>query len=333
MLPRELETAIYGSITTTVLKLTDKHGILECLTSGGAMTSTAVADRLELDRDTVERLLLVLNTFDLVRRDTDGAYTLHQHLAPYFDRRDPSYVGGFVDHMLEATAIGPELLDRYLVEGKAAVDASRPAPYETFYRDEESVREFMDAMWSLSYAVSQELVPLAGIDHAKMLVDVGGASGPFSIAALQQVPGLRAVVFDLPEVEPHVHRSRETYGVRDRLDFTPGDFFRDELPRGDVIAFGYVMSNWPDEQCARLLAKAYQSCEPGGRVLLMERLFDDDRSGPVATSVMNLMMHFETNGRHRVPAEYFALLEGAGFTDCTVQRSTRDKHLLIGRKP
>lgn len=329
---RDLETAVYGMVTTPVLKLADKHGIFACLAKNGAMTSSAVADQLGLDGDTVERLLIVLNTFRVVERDVAGGYYLNADAVPFFDRDHPSYIGGFVDHMVEAMETGPDLLDQYLVRGKAAVDADRPAPYENFYRDESSTQEFMDAMWSLSYAVSQELVPLAGIDDARMLVDVGGASGPFAVAALRHVPGLRAVVFDLPEVEPFLVRSRDANRVADRLDFVGGDFFTDDLPRGDVIAFGYVMSNWPDEQCAELLTKAFHACEPGGKVLVMERLFDDDRGGPVATSVMNLMMHVETNGRHRVPAEYFALLEGAGFTDCSVHRSSRDKHLLVGHK-
>jgi hypothetical protein len=150
---------------------------------------------------------------------------------------------------------------------------------------------------------------------------------------LQALPELTATVFDLPAVEPHLLRSREEHGVAERLTFTAGDFFTDALPVGDAIAFGYILSDWTDETCAQLLAKAYAACTPGGRVLVMERLFDDDRAGPPGTAFMNLSMHLETQGRHRTAGEYVALLNAAGFTDAEVHRSTRDKHLVVGRKP
>jgi hypothetical protein len=116
------------------------------------------------------------------------------------------------------------------------------------------------------------------------------------------------------------------------LRFTGGDFFQDSLPEGDCIAFGYILSDWDDETCEMLLRKAHDACLPGGRVLVMDRLFDADRKGPLSTAVMNLSMYFETEGRHRTPAEYLSLLERAGFTECTVHRSTADKHVTVGRR-
>src|SRR5262249_31148680 len=149
----------------------------------------------------------------------------------------------------------------------------------------------------------------------RLLVDVGGANGPFSIAALQQFPELRAVLFDLPQIQPHLEQSREKYGLADRLAFVPGDFFCDELPIGDAIAMGYVMSNWPDEQCKELLCKAFRACEPGGKILIMDRLFDDNKTGPLSTAVMHLIMQVETHGVHRTSAEFSSLMTAVGFRD------------------
>jgi hypothetical protein len=89
---------------------------------------------------------------------------------------------------------------------------------------------------------------------------------------------LHATVFDLPAIEPHLHRSAQRHDLTNRLTFVASDFFRDELPPADVLAFGYVMSNWPDAECRALLAKAARSCAPGGKVLIMDRLFDPART-------------------------------------------------------
>jgi hypothetical protein len=332
MLPVALERSVYGLITTPVLHLALEHGIFDRLLADGPLPGSSVAERIGADADTVERLLLVLTAFEVVRRDADGRFHVPAEIAPFVDRDSPSYVGGFVNHMVMGTPGRLERLAEYLTRGKEAADAGRPAPYDEFYRDEQSTQDFMDAMWDLSYGVSRELAALAGLDGHRWLVDVGGANGPFAVAALRQSPELRAVVFDLAQVGPHLERTRVEHGLADRLSFVAGDFFRDDLPAGDLIAMGYVMSNWPDRACSELLRKAYAACVPGGRVLIMERLFDDGRDGPIATAVMNLEMQVETRGRHRTPAEYFELLTGAGFVDPDVRRSTRDKHLVIGRK-
>ena len=326
--PVALERSVYGLITTPVLHLALERGILDRLLADGPLP----AERIGADPDTVERLLLVLTAFEVVRRDADGSFHVPPEIVPFVDRDSPSYVGGFVNHLVTGTPGRLERLVEYLGQGKAAADAGRPAPYEEFYRDEQSTRDFMDAMWDLSFGVSRELAALAGLDGHRRLVDVGGANGPFAVAALQESPQLTAVVFDLTEVGPHLERTRLEQGLADRLSFVAGDFFRDDLPAGDLIAMGYVMSNWPDRECSELLRKAHAACAPGGRVLVMERLFDDGRDGPIATAVMNLEMQVETRGRHRTAAEYFELLTDAGFVDPEVRRSTRDKHLIIGRR-
>lgn len=332
MIPAKLESALYAVVATPVLNLADRHGIVASLIDDGPQRGEEVARRLGLNEDTTERLLLVLTAVELVHRSEDGMFSVVPDVTPFLDADDPNYIGGYVQHMVEGTPACFEQLDAYLVSGKDAVDGGQPPPYERVYRDEESTRDFMRAMWDLSFGVSAELARLADLGDRRRLVDVGGANGPFAVAALQEAPLLTAVVFDLPRVEPYLAETSREHGLEGRLHFVGGDFFADPLPSGDVIALGYVLSNWTDEVCRRLLEKVYDACAPGGVVLVMDRLYDDDKGGPVSAAVMNLLMHVETNGRHRSAAEFTALLEGAGFGSCEVRESGQDKHLVIGHK-
>lgn len=332
MIPAQLESAVFGVYSTHALHLADKFGVFGHLADHEGATTAEIASALDIDEDTTERLLLVLTSLRLLDRTDDGHHALADGLRPYVDRRGPRYLLGFVDHLLGSTAGQFGLMERYLTRGKAAVDADSPAPFEVLYRDEESVRRFLTAMWQLSFHPSHELARLADLGGTRRLVDVGGAGGPFSVAALLAHPLLTSTVFDLPQVAPHLAENARAHGLADRLGFIGGDFFTDPLPEGDCLAFGYILSDWDDPTCEALLRKAHDACAPGGRVLVMERLFDDDRRGPLATSVMNLSMHFETQGRHRTAAEYLELLGRAGFTRCAVHRSTADKHLVVGRR-
>ncbi|MFE7524166.1 methyltransferase [Kitasatospora sp. NPDC057542] len=329
MIPADLEHAVYGMYATHALHVADRHGVFEHLTRHSGDSAGKIAAALAVDEDTLERLLLVLSSFGVLDAD-GGRYTLAADVRPYVDRDDPRYLMGFVDHLIGDTADQFGRLNGYLHKGKAETDRDTPAPFEAIYRDDESVGRFLKAMWGLSHHVSHELAALADLGDARQLIDVGGASGPFSVAALQAFPQLRSTVFDLPQVGPHLAARATEHGLGDRLEFAAGDFFRDPLPTGDCFAFGYILSDWDDETCVTLLRKAHDACLPGGRVLIMERLFDDDRGGPLATAVMNLSMHVETEGRHRTAAEYLDLLRRAGFADGTVRRSSGDKHLVIG---
>ncbi|SOB79727.1 methyltransferase [Streptomyces sp. 1331.2] len=331
MLPSALEKAVYGVYATTAIHLADKHGVFGFLVDQAAPTAE-IADKLGLDGETLDRLLVLLDSFGVIDRNEDGAYLVTPEMAPYLDPRSPRSVGGFLSHVMGSTIGRLPHLDGYLTDGKSAVDAALPAPFEVMYKTPKLTEEFLAAMWELTYDVSRELVPMAGLDQVGHLVDVGGASGPFCVAALEATPGLRATVYELPEVEPYVADTVEKFGLQGRLDFAAGDFHRDEFPATDCVAFGYILSGWTDETGLELLQKAYRACSDGGRVLIMDRLFDDDRRGPLPTAVMNLSMHVEAKGRHRTSAEFIGLLEAAGFVDCEVHRSTQDKQLVIGHK-
>ncbi|MBE3015904.1 hydroxyneurosporene methyltransferase [Microbispora sp. NEAU-D428] len=331
MIPVHLERAVFGIYATHSLHFADRSGVFVHLADHGSATAAELSGALGVDGETLERLLLVLVSLQVLTR-TEGRYALAEGTRPYLDSREPHYLLGFVDHLVGSTAQRFGQVHDYLSRGKAAVDAELPDPFATLYRDDDSVRRFLTAMWQLSFHVSHELARLADLGDVRRLVDVGGASGPFSVAALLAYPRLRSTVFDLPQVGPYLAERAEAYELGDRLTFAGGDFFRDPLPEGDCVAFGYILSDWDDDTCEGLLRKAYDACRPGGRVLVMERLFDPDRRGPLSTAVMNLSMHLETQGRHRTPEEYLGLLRRAGFADCAVRRSTADKHLLVGRR-
>ena len=326
-----LDQAMFGLFSTHALHLADKHGVFTHLIEEGPASPAAVAKAQGIDEETTERLLVFLSSVSVVERGADGTYVIAYALAPAFDRKSPRYIGGFLRHLVTNTTTQLRKLDAYLEKGKDAGDAESPSPFEVIYHDEESTRAFLEAMWQLSFHPSLELTRLAELADVRHLVDVGGASGAFVVAALDRYPELRATVFDLPQVGSHLDRTRHEHGFSDRIAFAPGDFFVDSLPPADCFSFGYILSDWKDETCLELLRKAYEACADGGRVLVMERLFDND-GGPLATAAMNLAMHVEVEGRHRTAAEYTALLRKAGFTECVVRRSSWDKHLMMGRK-
>jgi precorrin-6B methylase 2 len=138
-----------------------------------------------------------------------------------------------------------------------------------------------------------DAVDLSGTE---LLCDVGGASGALAAAAVERYPGLTAISFDLPPVQPIARRHLEALDVADRVSAVTGDFFVDELPRADVITMGNILHDWGEDQKLTLITKAYEALPPGGRLVVIENIIDDDRRANAFGLLMSLNMLIETRG-------------------------------------
>uniref|UniRef100_A0A8D2DWI5 Acetylserotonin O-methyltransferase n=1 Tax=Sciurus vulgaris TaxID=55149 RepID=A0A8D2DWI5_SCIVU len=100
-----------------------------------------------------------------------------------------------------------------------------------------------------------------------------------------------------------------------------GDFFQDPLPEADLYILARVLHDWAEDKCSRLLARVHQACRPGGGVLVVESLLDEDRRGPLTTLLFSLNMLVQAEGQERTPSQYRRLLAAAGFPRFRFQRT------------
>jgi len=78
--------------------------------------------------------------------------------------------------------------------------------------------------------------------------------------------------------------------VGDRISTHSVDLFTDPYPQADLHFYGMVFHDWPPERCGFLARKSFESLPPGGRIVLQEMLFNDDRTGPFAVAAFNVDM-------------------------------------------
>jgi SAM-dependent methyltransferase len=105
--------------------------------------------------------------------------------------------------------------------------------------------------------------------------------------------------------------------VAERFHTLPGSAL--EVPFGDgydLVLLTNFLHHFDPPTCERLLAKCRAALVPGGRVVLVEFVPDDDRSGPPDAVRFSLVMLATTPGGDAYTfAEYRAMLERAGFRD------------------
>lgn len=160
---------------------------------------------------------------------------------------------------------------------------------------------------------------LFGAGRDARWLDVGGGDGALAAAVLARGGARTADVYDLPAVEPLAEARAAREGVRGRLGFVPGDFLRDDLPRGyDVVSFVRVLHDWPAETARRLLAKAAAALAPGKAIVVSEEFRTSDRLALQFFWTYFLVGADSCVSRLREAAWYEAALGDAGFGEVRV---------------
>ena len=195
------------------------------------------------------------------------------------------------------------------------------------------MREFLMAMHGYGLISSPHVVAAFDLTRFRRLVDLGGATGHLAIAACQHYPGLRSVVFDLPEAGPLAREIIGASSVAARVEIASGDFFVDPLPEGDLYSVGRILHDWTEPKVLTLLRRIFDRLPSGGALLIAEKLINKDRVGPRWAHMQNLGMLLYTEGKERTLAEYQALLEQVGFADVEGSTTPSPLDAVLAIKP
>jgi precorrin-6B methylase 2 len=201
------------------------------------------------------------------------------------------------------------------------VRSGTPAEHEPSIRGAEADRAaFVAAMHNFSVQAADHVVGRLGPPRFDHLLDVGGASGTWTMAFLRAAPAATATLFDLPDVIEQARRRLSQSGLADRVRLVAGDFYEDDLPGGADLAWvSAIVHQHSREHNRRLLAKVYAALVPGGRVAIRDVVMEPSRTRPTAGAMfaVNMLVNTQTGGTFTFD-ELAADLQAAGFTEPTL---------------
>ena len=269
----------------------------------------SIAEDGGLDPRATERLLNALTAFGLLKKE-QGIYRLTEKGAPLSSRHAETVLP-MVLHQAHLWETWSRLTD---------VVRRGPSPQRWVSgpeQEEESRRAFIGAMHVVGRNLSRETARFADPLRFKRLLDIGGASGSYTMAFLRENPGMTAVLFDLEGVVPLAAERLEREGLLDRVTLVAGDFYQDELPGGCDVALlsAIIHQNGPRENLA-LYSKIHRALEPGGILIIRDHIMDESRTVPPSGAVFAVNMLVNTpSGDTYTFAEVKETLEAAGFAE------------------
>ncbi len=281
--------------------------------SGGAETLEQVADALEITPLNAERLVTACVALGLVERNGERLRN-----APDVER-----------YLVEGTPLyaGPWLLftrpdwERWGRLGdllRNREPPSRLGRYADF--TVESARAYHEATYSIGMGAGRRFARQVELAGRRKLLDLGGGSGAYCIAAVQANPELTAVVFDLPPVCEVAREFIAEHGLSDRIAVQGGDFTADPFPGdADVIVMASNLPIYGRDIIQQVIGKAHDALLPGGEMHLIGEMLNDERTGPVDPALWGLSEALDnTTGLAHSVGDCAAYFEAAGFGEVAV---------------
>ena len=286
-----------GFMSARVLHVATKLHLFAAL-ADGPLTRDEMRVRLGLHSRAVPDFPDALVALGVLDREGDGPAARYRNTpeaARYLVPGADDYVGGLIE-------MYHDRLYRFWGDLEEALRTGAPqnevkhtgrSMFEELYRNPARLEQFMAAMSGISRPNFRALAERFDFSPYRTLCDVGGAAAELSCAVAARYPDIRCTSFDLSVVEPIARANIARRGLAGRVGTAAGDFFRDPLPRADVITMGMILHDWNLEKKRALIRAAHTAVADGGVFIVVEHLIDDARRANVFGLLMSLNMLVE----------------------------------------
>jgi predicted O-methyltransferase YrrM len=310
-----------GNYASELLVAAVSHFNLFARLAAAPLAPDDLRDALNLQQRPFVVLLTALKAMDLLTVDDVGRINLTMQAREHLLPGGEFYVGDYLGLSTDAPGVQAmiERLATNLPQGERPDEQGVGFIYRDDLRSamesEATARHFTLALAGRAKNVAPLLAERAELDDARLLVDVGGGTGIYSIACLQRHPRIRAIIWDRPEVLKVAQEMAANYGVSDRLELVAGDMFADPVPHGaDVLLLSNILHDWDVDDCQLLVNRCAAALQSGGRLLVHDVYLNDALDGPLPIALYSAALFSFTRGRAYSAAEYRGWLAAAGLT-------------------
>jgi hypothetical protein len=283
-----MRSLIAGYWVSRLIYVAARLGLPDLL-KNGPRTADDLASQAGVNASALYRMLRTLASYG-VFTETRGRRFKLTALGSTLRSDVPASMHGFALFLIGSPVWNAwEDLEYAVRTGQLPFDRLYNVPfYEYLNQHPENLKIFGEAMTSLS-----------------------GTENPEFVRAFQ-------AVIERARRDRHLTASR----VASRCAFAGGDMF-ESVPRGgDAYVMKYILHNWDDEHCVRLLSNCREAMNPGGRVLVADAVVLPVEK-PDWGKLLDIQMMVVVPGKERTRAEFAALFERAGLeltrvisTDC-----------------
>ena len=224
-------------------------------------------------------------------------------------------------------------------------------------RPEEWQEAFIAAMHKRAGPQAVEVADALDLSKVKRVLDVGGGSGAFTLEFLKRNPEMTGVVFDLPKIIPITERfitpplappqandpsqpplegeeniQDPASSIQNRVSVMAGDCLKDDFGSGYDLVFmsAIIHINSPEENLM-LIRKGAQALNPGGQLVILDHIMNEERTAPEAGAIFAINMLVGTkHGDTYTEEEIRSWMMDAGLRDVSMITTPSGIQLMRG---
>lgn len=170
---------------------------------------------------------------------------------------------------------------------------------------------FHRGMTNMSSAEAPMIAEIYDFSGIGTLTDVGGGHGLLLATILQRNPKMKGVLCDAPLVIEGA-AGGPTEAVKNRVKLVGIDMFESVPAGSDAYIMKYIIHDWPDDLCLKILKSCRAGVNAGGKLLVVDQVVPAPGEFHMS-KIVDLEMALFPGGKERTEEEFRDLLAAGGW--------------------
>jgi 2-polyprenyl-3-methyl-5-hydroxy-6-metoxy-1,4-benzoquinol methylase len=262
-------------------------------------------------------------------------YSLTPDTAFFLDHESPAYLGNALTFLMHPTQLTKfQNLPETARRGGATDKEGTLAPEDPIWV--EFARGMSPMMVPAAQAMAGLLQAELGSKPSAKILDIAASHGVFGLTVAQRLPKAHIYALDWANVLEVARENAQRQGMSDRYHLLPGSAFDVNYGAGfDAVLITNLLHHFEPAENEKMLKKVHAALNPGGQVLILEFVPNEDRVSPPVPALFSLTMLGSTpHGDAYTLAEYGTMCRNAGFeAPKLIPLEPMPQSLLVARKP
>ena len=277
------------------------------------LTAKELAERLGTSERGTRILCDFLCLSDFLEKE-GSAYRQTEESSFFLDRSSDAFMGSITEFLLAS-----QLVDSFKdLEQAVRKGGTIIGPEGTMAPEHPLWIKYARGMAPLAAPAANFMAEIAELsqDRPQRVLDIAAGHGIFGITFAKRYPRAEVVALDWEPVLHVAEQNAGESGVSDRFHRISGSAFTvDYGGFYDVVLATNFFHHFDPATCEKLMGRMREALKPGGKVITLEFVPDEDRLKPAPAAGFPLIMLATTeHGDAYTFAQYDAMFRAAGFT-------------------
>ena len=265
---------------------------------------------------------------------SNGRYALTPDSATFLDSRSPAFVGKAIQFLMHQDQFDHYANLTETVRKGVPTNSTHLAPEDPIWM--EFARGMVPLLFPAAKGIAQYLQTALKDVAAPKVLDIAASHGLFGITVAQQNPRAQIYALDWANVLQVTKENATRAELADRYHWIAGDAFKADLGKGyDAVLVTNFLHHFDPATNESLLKRFFDAMNPGGQLVILEFVPNEDRVSPPPAAMFSLTMLVNTDhGDAFTFAELASMCGNAGFKDAKfVPLEAGPNSLVIATRP